>query len=61
MGRENMSKNSRSIKVSRAGAYVVKAAESPSSRVKSKSSGRGTTPSAGDRRLAGAVLRNKTA
>jgi hypothetical protein len=55
-----MSKH-RSIKVRRAGAYVVKAAESPSSRVKSNSTGRQSTPSPSDKHLARAVRRSKTA
>lgn len=56
---------SQNIKVRRDGAYVVKAAESPSSRVSVNSSARtadtSAAPSARDRRLARAVLRHKTA
>jgi hypothetical protein len=51
--------------IRREGAYVVKAAESPSSRVTlktaAKTTDRTTAPSARDRRLARAVVRHKTA
>jgi hypothetical protein len=58
-------KVSKNIQVRREGAYVVKAAESPSSRAMlknaAKATERTTVPSAHDRRLARAVLRHKTA
>jgi hypothetical protein len=54
-----MSKNS--YRVQRAGAFVVKAAESPSSRVRPKSASSTRTPDARDKRLARAVLRHRTA
>jgi hypothetical protein len=54
-------RNSSSTKVRRAGAYIVKAAESRPSRVDSKSDGRKSTPSGEDKRLAQALLKTKRA
>jgi len=54
-----MSKRS-NLKVSRAGAFVVRAAESPSARVRSKATTIRSTPSTGDKRLARAVLKRKS-
>lgn len=53
-----MSKN-RSHKVRRSGVYVVKGAESGSSRVHSKNSGTRQQPSTDDRKVVDALIRNK--
>lgn len=50
-----------STRIRRAGAYIVKAAESRPSRVVSKSDGRTSTPSGADKRLAQALLMTKRA
>jgi hypothetical protein len=50
-----------STKIRRAGAYIVKAAESRPSRVHAKSDGRVSTPSGDDKRLARALLKTKRA
>jgi hypothetical protein len=50
-----------SPKIRRAGAYVVKAAESRPSRVAAKANGRIVTPSSDDKRLAHALLKSKRA
>lgn len=55
-----MSKNS-NYNVKREGAFVVRAAESPSSRVRSKTATPTRAPSIGDKRLARAVLKHKSA
>lgn len=49
-----------SLKVSRTGAYVVRAAESPSARVPTKSARPSPSPSARDTSLARAVIRHKS-
>lgn len=54
-------RNGQLIKISRAGAYIVKAAESRPSRVLSKPHGRISTPSSDDKRLAHALLETKRA
>jgi hypothetical protein len=54
-------RNQQSTKIRRAGAYIVKAAESRPSRVLSESNGRSTTPSSADKRLAQALLKTKRA
>jgi len=54
-------RNSPSTKIRRAGAYIVKAAESRPSRVVSKSDGRASTPSGDDKRLAHALLKSRRA
>lgn len=46
-------------RIRRAGAYIVKAAESRPSRVVSKPAGRASTPSGDDKRLAQALLKSK--
>ena len=53
--------SNRSMKARRAGAYIVKAAESRPSRVASKSGSRTSTPSGNDKRLAHALLKTKRA
>jgi len=58
--REAMAKQ-QSTKVRRAGAYIVKAAESRPSGVAGKASGRSSTPSTDDKNLAVALLRAKRA
>ncbi len=52
-------RNQQSTSIRRAGAYIVKAAESRPSRVLSKSDGRTSTPSSDDKRLAQALLKTK--
>jgi hypothetical protein len=54
-------RNQQTPKIRRAGAYIVKAAESRPSRVVSKSDGRISTPSSADKRLAHALLQTKRA
>jgi hypothetical protein len=54
-------RNQQTTKIRRAGAYIVKAAESRPSRVLAKSAGRISTPSSDDRRLADALLKTKRA
>lgn len=55
-----MSKNG-SRRIRSAGAYVVKAAETRSSRVASKSTGRSETPNTSDKTLVDALRRTKQA
>jgi len=49
------------MKLSRAGAYIVKAAESRPTRIAAKSGSRTSTPSGADKRLAQALLKAKRA
>jgi hypothetical protein len=51
----------RSKSVSRAGAYIVKAAESRSTRVSSTSDAKSTAPNVDDKRLVEALLKVKHA
>ena len=54
-------RNQQSPKIRRAGAYIVKAAESRPSRVAAKANGRISTPNSDDKRLAHALLKTKRA
>jgi hypothetical protein len=60
-GGNHAMRNHQSPKIRRAGAYIVKAAESRPSRVLAKSDGRISTPSSDDKRLAHALLKTKRA
>jgi hypothetical protein len=51
----------RSTKIRRTGAYIVKAAESRPSRVAAKDGVARSTPNTSDKRLAGALLKVKSA
>lgn len=59
-GNEAM-RNQSPTKIRRAGAYIVKAAESRPSRVVSKPDARPSTPSRDDKRLAEALLKTRRA
>lgn len=48
-----------SVRVSRSGAYVVKAAESRPSKVVARSKGRSVSPSASEKRAAHAFLKSR--
>ncbi len=50
-----------SSRIRRTGAYVVKAAETRSTRVASKSTGRTQTPNSSDKKLVDALVRTKQA
>jgi hypothetical protein len=58
-GGNDAMRNQQTPKIRRAGAYIVKAAESRPSRVLAKSDGRMSTPSSADKRLAHALLNTK--
>jgi hypothetical protein len=48
-----------SMRVSRSGTYVVKAAESPPSKIVSRNDGRTSRPTTSDKRAANALLKSK--